>query len=76
MFAFDSTHGTILFHKLDCIGVCVTDLNWFKIYLSNRTQVVSSNSNNNEKKPLNVDYGIVQGSTLGSLLFLVYIKKM
>lgn len=65
--AFDSIDRKILFNKLECAGVKGLALNWFKSYLSNRKQVVSINNQISEER--NVKYGVVQGSTLGPLIF-------
>lgn len=39
----------------------------FKIYLSNRQQVVSILGNNSDSK--SIKHGVIQGSTLGLVLF-------
>jgi hypothetical protein len=72
--AFDSIDRLLLFDKLKSIGVTGIALQWFKSYLSDRSQVVSVNGI--ESDLLNIDYGVVQGSTLGPLLFLVYIDEL
>ena len=43
---------------------------WFKSYLYNRKQIVTINGYESEIKLLK--HGILQGSVLGSLLFLLY----
>lgn len=72
--AFDSLDKSILFHKLECVGVRNTALKWFKSYLSDRKQIVSICGQTSDT--LNVDYGVVQGSTLGPILFLIYINNI
>lgn len=71
---FDSLNRNILFSKLECAEIRGTALNWFISYLSDRQQVVSIS---NVKSHLSrVDYGVVQGSNLGPLLFLIYFDNM
>ncbi len=72
--AFDSVDRLILLKKLECIGVKNTSLSWFKSYLQDRKQIVSIN--NVESNASNIDYGVIQGSTLGPILFLVYINNI
>jgi hypothetical protein len=43
--AFDVCSHEILLMKLSKMGITGTALNWFKSYLSNRTQVVDINGN-------------------------------
>ena len=49
-------------------------MNWFKTYLSKRKQFVTINGMNSDQEQ--VDYGVIQGSTLGPLLFLIYINNL
>ena len=49
-------------------------LDWFTSYLLNRTQYVQIG--NDKSSPLEIVCGIPQGSTLGPLLFLLYINDM
>ena len=60
--------------KLECLGVRGGLLKWFESYLSNRKQYVSISGSCSETKTIN--NGVPQGSTLGPLLFLVYINDM
>ena len=71
--AFDTVDHKILLYKLDyrIQGVCN---DWFKSYLSDRTQFVSINGYNSDLMP--VDCGVPKGSVLGSLLFLIYINDL
>lgn len=72
--AFDSIDRKLLFQKLVDIGIRNTALDWFKSYLSDRKQVVTICGKNSE--PRDVNYGVIQGSNLGPLLFLIYINNL
>ena len=70
--AFDTVHHDILCDKLKYYGLRgkVNDL--LKSYLSNRKQFVTINGFDSEVKDINC--GVPQGSSLGPLLFLLYIN--
>src|SRR5436190_8790538 len=72
--AFDSISRDLLFHKLECIGIRGTALKWFRSYLTDRYQNVTICNISGELR--SVDFGVVQGSTLGPLLFLIYINNL
>jgi hypothetical protein len=70
--AFDVCSHQILLSKLEKMGVTNTALNWFKNYLSERSQIVDINGALSDS--LNLDISVIQGSILGPILFLCYIN--
>lgn len=72
--AFDSVDRGKLLAKLQYIGIKNKEYEWFSSYLQCRKQRVCINNTNSDS--MEVDYGVIQGSTLGPLLFLVYINNL
>ena len=72
--AFDTTVRSILVRKLYNYGIDQTSLEWFKSYLSDRTQNCSVNGH--LSNAASVFCGVRQGSNLGPLLFLIYINDL
>ena len=72
--AFDTVNHNILLSKLYHYGIRGTSLKWFENYLSNRTQFVKIG--NTKSNCETITCGIPQGSTLGPLLFLLYINDL
>jgi len=72
--AFDVCSHEILLMKLERMGIRGTALEWFKSYLSDRTQFVDINGNHSSEKKIKIS--ILQGSILGPILFLCYINDL
>jgi len=69
--AFDTIDHVTLLHQLHHrLGISHTALEWFKSYLTGRTQAVSIE--NDSSKPVTLQYGVPQGSVLGPLLYTIY----
>ena len=64
----------MLLQKLYAIGFSKRTVNWFKSYLSNKSFEV--NIGNDVSEPASVPCGVLQGSILGPLLFLIYVNDM
>ena len=71
--AFDLVDHSILLMKLEKIGVHGLALKWFKSYLIDRKQCVMENGNLSDFFTL-INISVLQGSILGSLLFLLFIN--
>jgi hypothetical protein len=70
--AFDVCSHSILLKKLSKMGITGVSHRWFSNYLSGRSQKVEINGKFSDS--LGLDISVIQGSTLGPLLFLCYIN--
>ena len=70
--AFDAINQEILCKKLQHYGIRDTALAWIKSYLEDQTQFVQFGSHRSYSR--NILCGVPQGSILGPLLFIIYIR--
>lgn len=61
----------VLLHKLLSSGICINTFNWFKSYLTNRSQCVRWNGTQSDN--LGISIGVPQGSILGPLFCILYV---
>ena len=73
--AFDTIDHHILLDRLrDWFGLCGNALDWIASYLKNRFQSVCIE--NIKSNPIELIFGVPQGSVLGPLLFIMYTTPL
>ena len=73
--AFDTIDHDILIERLNkFLGISGKALDWFKSYLSDRTQTVFFNNEFSNYKT--IKFGVPQGSVLGPILFNIYMLPL
>ena len=72
--AFDTISHNILLSKMEHYGIRGVALDWFKNYLTNRSQFVEYNGHISKIKTINT--GMPQGSILGPLGFIIYVNDI
>jgi hypothetical protein len=73
--AFDSIRRKVLLIKLKELGFDENTLNWFTSYVSNRQQITTVGPHHSNYCYVK-NYGVTQGTSLGSILFLLYINLL
>ena len=68
--AFDTVDHSILLRKLELYGVTDRNYAWIKSYLSNRLRYIQNDENSRTELCV-VKCGVLQGTTLGPLPFLL-----
>ena len=71
---FDTIDHDMLLNKLKFYGINGIELQWLRSYLTNRSQYVEIDSVKSFSKYITT--GVLQGSILGPLFFLIYMNDI
>ena len=72
--AFDTVNHKILIEKLERYGIRGKTLELMNSYISNREQIVKLKDKKSTEKEIQT--GVPQGTILGPLLFILYVKDL
>ena len=72
--AFDTINHDILLYKLENHGFKGIVIDWFKCYLNDRKQLVRYQMHDSSHETIKC--GVLQGSILGPLLFILYVNNI
>ena len=72
--AFDTVNHKILLSKLRALRLDQVVIKWFDSYLEDRQQIVQKWDTHSDS--CSIKCGVLQGSILGLLLFLIYVNDM
>ena len=72
--AFDIIDHEIFLEKMKHLGFADSVILWLRSYLTNRT--LFANIGKDSSSPGELSCGVAQGSTLGPLIFLLYVNNM
>ena len=72
--AFDTISHSLVYKKLQCIGVTNVELEWFKSYMTSHNQYMDIDGACSQKQ--GCDIGIAQSSLLGVIIFQLFINDL
>ena len=74
--AFDTVNHDILLSKLNHYSIREVAFDWFKSYLRDKTQYATILIHNERTEIQAIRYGVIKGSIVGPLLFIIYINDL